>query len=280
MEKCLSNMVTQTPFLSHYHPSVSLLASNILKHQPITAKPDLSAHTLIHFLDRFVYRNPKKPSSRFRGSSIMQPLESNDKGNLLLSAASKHSAKAPVNSESYWNAKSDVEADEVFFHKYFNTLGKGKSKKDKKAEKKRKDVEGGGSEAEEEEIWKALVESQPDLEMEESGSDLGFESLDEDEDLGKASDLDYDDESDGMAAGSDEGGVEFNFDEDDDALLRSEDEIDVDLNGEAGTGTGKKDEASEPRSKRRKRLKNLPTFASIEDYSELLNQEEGLSSSQ
>ena len=277
MEKCHSNVRTQDPFLSHYHPSVSLLASNVLMHQPITAKPDLSSHTLIHFLDRFVYRNPKKLSSKFRGSSIMQPLESSDTSSLLLSAASKHGAKAPVNSEAYWNAKGDVEADEVFFHKYFNTLGKGKSKKDKKAEKKRKDDEGSGSEAEEEEIWKALVESQPDFEMEESGSDLGFDSLDEDEDVDveEAGDLGNGDEFDGADAEIDDEGVEFNFDEEDnDALIGSEDDVDVDLDEVSTTETRNEGEDSEPRSKRRKRLKNLPTFASIEDYSKLLDQED------
>ena len=204
----------------------------------------------------------------------MQPLESNDTSSLLLSAAGKHGAKAPVNTEGYWNAKGDIEADEVFFHKYFNTLGKGKSKKDKKAEKKRKDAEESGSEAEEE-IWKALVESQPDLEMEGSGSDLGFESLDEDEDMENISGLGNDDELDGVGAESDDEGVEFNFDEeDDDALLGSEDEVDIDLDAGPDTETRDKGEEPEPRSKRRKRLKNLPIFASIEDYSKLLDQEE------
>ena len=215
----------------------------------------------------------------------MQPLESSDTSSLLLSAASQHSLRAPVNSEAYWNAKRDVAADEVFFHKYFNTLGKGKSKKEKKAEKKRKDAEESGSEAEEEEIWKALVESQPDLEMEGSDSDLGFDGLEDDEDLEDVGSLADDDDAQDAATENvdeDDDGVEFNFDEeDDDALLGSEDEVDVDMNkafeDEITTNTHEKGEKPEPRSKRRKRrkrLKNLPTFASIDDYSKLLDQEE------
>ena len=278
----VTNETHQNPFLLHYHPSVSLLANNVLTHQPINAKPDLSSHTLIHFLDRFVYRNPKKPSSKFRGSSIMQPLESSDTSSLLLSAASMHRPKAPVNCEAYWNAKGDVDADEVFFHRYFNTLGKGKSKKEKKAEKKRKDAEDSGSEAEEEEIWKALVESQPDVEMEGSDSDLGFDGLDDDEGLGDVSSVAGDDHEQGATAegiDEDDDAVEFDFDEgDDDALLGSEDEIEVDMDKafeeEVAISTHEKGEEPEPRNKRRKRLKNLPTFASVEDYSKLLDQEE------
>ncbi|KAL9028943.1 MAG: hypothetical protein Q9196_002749, partial [Gyalolechia fulgens] len=94
-------------------------------------KPDLASHTLIHFLDRFVYRNPKTTTSA-RGASIMQPLTSssafdapNHQNKLLLSSAPsfKERVKQPVNSEAFRKQEADkVAADEVFFHKYFSAV--------------------------------------------------------------------------------------------------------------------------------------------------------------
>jgi hypothetical protein len=43
----------------------------LLSAQPLTASPDLALNTLTHFLDRFVYKNPKQ--ARAKGSSAMQP---------------------------------------------------------------------------------------------------------------------------------------------------------------------------------------------------------------
>ncbi|KAL9000060.1 MAG: hypothetical protein Q9188_005753, partial [Gyalolechia gomerana] len=136
------------PFLTHYHPSVSLFATRLLTHAPLPPKPDLASHTLIHFLDRFVYRNPKTTTPA-RGASIMQPLSSspafdttnNNKSALLSSAPSfKDRIKDPVNSEAFWKLEKDkVAADEVFFHKYFSAVGKGREKaRGRKERRKRK----------------------------------------------------------------------------------------------------------------------------------------------
>ena len=50
----------QIPLTHHYHPAVALHARQLLAGQPLTASADLSQNTLTHFLDRFVYKNPKK----------------------------------------------------------------------------------------------------------------------------------------------------------------------------------------------------------------------------
>ena len=67
----------QTPFLNHYHPAISLHARQLLSSQPLTASADLSQNTLSHFLDRFVYKNPKQIKTRDsaggKGASAMQP---------------------------------------------------------------------------------------------------------------------------------------------------------------------------------------------------------------
>jgi ribosome biogenesis protein MAK21 len=79
--------------LRHFHPSVSLHARQLLSSQPLTATPDLSLNTISHFLDRFVYKNPKKP--KLKGDSAMQPgLASN-----LLGASGVHLRKGEVRDE-------------------------------------------------------------------------------------------------------------------------------------------------------------------------------------
>lgn len=52
------------PFTRHYHPTVVVFANKLLNNEPVeyTGDPMLD-FTLIHFLDRFVYKNPKKTKS-------------------------------------------------------------------------------------------------------------------------------------------------------------------------------------------------------------------------
>ncbi|MCJ1475998.1 hypothetical protein MMC13_004662 [Lambiella insularis] len=270
-----------TPFLLHYHPSVALFASRLLTHEVMPAKPDLSMHTLVHFLDRFVYRNPKKSADGPHGTSIMQPLAGGDPSGLLVSAQGKNKLRQPVNTEAFWKMDSGkVNADEVFFHKYFSTMGKGKESAKKKKAGKSKDVgEESEGEENEDEIWEALVSSRPELEGEASDNDIEMDDLDSalesgmDEDEGKepalsngASDQDGEDE-------------DLDFGDDDEALIGSDAEVPSDLDeafkdelqfateNAAATSNGEK------AGKKRKRLKNLPTFASVEDYAAMLDEE-------
>ncbi len=280
-----SSLWELTPFLTHYHPSVSLFATRLLTHAPMPPKPDLSLNTLIHFLDRFVYRNPKTTSTA-KGASVMQ---GGDPSALLVSRYSeKDRSRVPVNSEAFWKMESEkVGADEVFFHKYFSTLGRGKEKTRKKKEERRKGQEASESEGDEEEIWKALVDSRPEV---EGGSDGGIFS-DDDIDM---EDLEDDDEDPGEVgeglADQDEredvGGVSLVLgDEDDEALLNSEAELPSELEEAAfferelqsnkrKTAEKEDPEKGEKRSKKRRRLKNLPTFASADDYAEMLGEED------
>ena len=283
-----------TPFLTHYHPSVSLFATRLLTHDPMPPKPDLSLNTLIHFLDRFVYRNPKTTTTH-KGASIMQPMAGGDSSALLISAYSgKERSRAPVNSEAFWRQESGkVGADEVFFHKYFSTLGRGKEKARKKKEDKKKDAEGSesGDGEDEDEIWKALVESRPELdEGSESGfSDMdGLESGNEDEDEGGIAVNDNEMiEGSGNEGEAAKGGAEdeesLDFNDDDEALFDSDDEVPSDLEQafEKEVQGGKKkpagtapSERGEKRGAQRRRLKSLPTFASAEDYAKMLNEDD------
>ena len=280
-----SSLWELTPFLTHYHPSVSLFATRLLDHAPMPPKPDLSLNTLIHFLDRFVYRNPKTTSTA-KGASIMQ---GGDPSALLVSRYSeKDKGRAPVNSEAFWKMKSEkIGADEVFFHKYFSTLGRGKEKTRKKKEERRKGEEASESEDEEEEIWKALVDSRPEVEGGSDGGIFSDDSLD-------VEDLEDDDEDlngfgDGFAdqdEREDVGGRSPVLgEEDDEALFNSEAEVPSELeeadfferelqSNKKKTAEKEDAEKGEKGNKKKRKLKNLPTFASADDYAKMLGDED------
>jgi len=247
------------------------------------AKPDLSMHTLIHFLDRFVYRNPKKVASGPRGASIMQPLAGGDTSSLLVSAQSKNDLKQPVNTETFWRMDGGkVAADEIFFHKYFNAMGKGKdSAKKTKADKKRDADDESNADENEDEIWQALVNSRPELEGSEQSDDGDMDDLDPElgSEVDESLEVDEADIGDDQSLGDDnEGG--FTFD-DEEALLGSDEELPNDLEmvmedkAQSPTATNVAASEGEKQKKRRKMLKNLPIFASAEDYATMLDGDEG-----
>jgi len=308
------------------------------------SKPDLSLHTLSHFLDRFVYRNAKssaKAAISARGGSIMQPLAGGDTTGMVLSIKTAGRMQAPVNTEAFWKKKvEDVPIDEVFFHKYFSKkrpTAKNKKAKEREGDVEVDDSEGGedideGSAGEEDEIWDALVESKPELEMGADDDDVDmddFEDMpdldDSDDDLGELSegsdagdlslsDVDQDDEDEDEEAElntdtlfgtttSDKAQVEDDDDDDDEDIeaddaidfgeedsdaLDSDDEIPSDVDEQLAeiakrNKQGKKGDVEEDsieliqvedRKSKRRRLKNLPTFASADDYAALMGQDD------
>ncbi|KAI0083481.1 CBF/Mak21 family-domain-containing protein [Irpex rosettiformis] len=242
------------PLLHHYHPAVSLHARQLFSAQPVTATPDLSLNTLSHFLDRFVYKNPKKPKTK--GASAMQPAATEIDGasGVKLVKGEAIGAEGPINDEKFWKRReTDIPVDELFFHKYFtqkNARAKDMAEKVKKRKSKAEDgesdesdedadedVEVGDeehvedeeaseaeegaeddSDEEEAEIWKAMKATMP---AELQDDDLSIDSDD------VPSDLDDDsDEEDVGAQTEDE--VEKEND-DDDALSLVEDSDNEDL---------------------------------------------------
>ncbi len=250
------------PFLAHFHPSVSVSAEHIMGHAKLPGKPDLELHTLIHFLDRFAYRNAKIGTSNLRGSSIMQPLAGGDTGGLLISSASYD--QLPVNSEKFRGRKSeDVPAEDAFFHQYFNSLGKTAQER-KTSKKLRRSVgDDGGSENEESEIWRAMMDSAPDLEGADE-SDQGLEMSDLESDFEESlDDAAEDDETneEGVASLSDEASVSSDPDIPPPALGNTDP-----VSGHDIPGIG---------NPKRRKLKHLPTFASASDYAEMIDDDEG-----
>lgn len=254
------------------------------------AKPDLASHSLIHFLDRFVYRNAKASSGALRGSSIMQPLAGGESTGVLVSnkTVSKNDS---VNSEAFWRKKAeDIAVDEVFFHKYFNQIGKTKAgRKAPKEQQTRSDAGSGDDDDEnEEEIWQALVESRPDVEgPSDDDSDLDLLDLDDsdsEEEVDQAAAVDtvvapshfdedeesYEKEEAVSDAASDSDAEAKLFDEDEDDLVSESELFNKEL--EKAQSSAKDSEKESSRS-RKKKMKALPTFASADDYANMLAQD-------
>ena len=107
----------QLPFTRHFHPSVSLQANQLLDLRlPLSGSADIEQNTLVAFLDRFAYRNPKKTIAA-RGASIMQPAAVARSGAVsVIKGKGSRVAQADgyVNDEKFWNKKvEDVPADQV-----------------------------------------------------------------------------------------------------------------------------------------------------------------------
>ncbi|KAK3397696.1 CBF/Mak21 family-domain-containing protein [Sordaria brevicollis] len=261
------------PLLAHFHPSVQVYANNLLVRQKGLPKPDLANHSLMHFLDKFVYRNPKVTETK-RGTSIMQPVLATGGASQTVVSSKDGVKKQPsVNSASFWNLKPEqVSAEDVFFHEYFARIGKpGDMAKGKKASKEKSGLDGDAEEDEaEDEIWEALVNSRPDVEgdLDDGESDLGMDGYDDSDEEMDTGDLDVGDARGGPDESDSDVPFEGIFDDSDDS---GEEEVAEDESADEGdSATKKKGRLS------RKEMRGLPTFASADDYAEMLAGEDGL----
>lgn len=350
------------PWLRHYHPSITLFARSLLHPTPASfapskkksaqqqqqpaafpPKPDPTAHTLMHFLDRFAYRNPKQPSESKpgRGTSIMQPafgsagatdtlFTRSRLGDMLpfpsatsvasFGASAAGAGQPTANSEAFWARQaSQVPAEDVFFHRYFSEVGPRRkaaaARREGKAGDATDDDEGEGKKkgkkaadegdsdwdsevgAGEDEIWRALVGSRPEIEEGQDDVESEEEDFDEADFAAEMQDSDDDD-------GGDDDGVELNLDSDDedDAGVFDEEGLgegpeDEDDDGsaldlEAGESdamfSSEEEEEEQPSSKKHKanadadgkkgkkkqRLSSMPTFASADDYARMIDEAE------
>jgi ribosome biogenesis protein MAK21 len=221
----------------------------------------------------------------------MQPLVGGDSSGLLVTSGRTGKGHEPLNSESFWKKRSEeVAPEDVFFHNYFGRLGKGKPRTRKPNKKAAAAPAQHGNESEgESEIWQALVESRPELEG-ESESDDGLDmddfksAVEEDDDLkdGDENHVIFSDEG-GETEDSEletterpEDDKTFDMDDsDDDAFRDSDEEVPSDIDQgieELLPDAGGKGETS--RRQKKRKLRHLPTFASVEDYAALLEKDE------
>lgn len=270
-------------FIDHFHPTVSIYASSFVEGID-QQKPDLRLYTLAHFLDRFVYKNPKQ-NAVTKGSSIMQPLGGATTGSLLVKATNVKSHELPANTEDWLSMQAEnVRPEDKFFHQYFTTK-KNKINKPKKNESKDEE------ELDDEEIWKALVSSKPDVEDDDSEdlSDLDMEDFSEDEDeeptaldASKTS-LALEGEPTNWSSGEESVQLEIESDaENSDAsitlqMLEDDESLGSEENVEELEETlepSKKRKNTDKKKSKRQKLSDMPVFASAEDYSQYLDSDD------
>ncbi|KAL3234329.1 Ribosome biogenesis protein MAK21 [Nakaseomyces bracarensis] len=270
-------------FINHFHPTIQTYAAAFVEDDvKQVAKPDLGLFSLAHFLDRFVYRNAKqKPVSR--GTSIMQPLYggAQTSSSLLVKASDIIRTEAPVNTENWLEKKiDDIKPEDRFFYQYF-TSKKSAIKTNKDKETTASHTEDIDEEMDEDEIWSALVKSRPDVE-DDSDDSVGFSG----EDFDNMSDLDSDQEDDQASSdGEDDESAEagendleidedifYSFNDDGAGKSDSEDEESDSTKRSRDVSSDEDSEENTMAKKQKKsQKKNLPVFASAEDYAKYLD---------
>ncbi|TDL17071.1 CBF-domain-containing protein [Rickenella mellea] len=271
------------PLVHHFHPTVRLHATQLLSTQPLTANADLSLNTLSHFLDRFVYKNPKRPKPR--GSSAMQPAAAAQDGTgVRLTKGSQADGAAMLNHETFWTQNlKNISVDQVFFHKYFSQrqekvkakgekVGKRKANKSDEIGEVREEsgdaTPGDEDDAEisEGEIWNAMKASIPKL-----GDDNSSVSEDESEDAGSDISSNGSDGQDDMAEESDEDDLIDLESAIPDGLLEYQSSSSQDGDEWEGFGNGAKKRKREGDTGRgKKKLRSLPVFASYDEFEAMI----------
>ncbi|XP_039281140.1 LOW QUALITY PROTEIN: CCAAT/enhancer-binding protein zeta [Nilaparvata lugens] len=105
-----------TLLLNHFHPTVALFAKNILDNETIKYTGDpLVDFSLVRFMDRFVFKNPKQPN-------IILEEKGPDRALAQRKYYTPSGAKAlPTNSRLYLEQNEEhVPIDELFLYKYLH----------------------------------------------------------------------------------------------------------------------------------------------------------------
>ncbi|CAN7995585.1 unnamed protein product [Ixodes hexagonus] len=117
----------------HHHPTVALFAGRVLSGKPVAYPGDpLQDFTLSRFLDRFVYRNPKKvaPPNEYKEKDLAGNVFGKRRQYVPLGARKMH-----VLSREYMGQDaSRVPPEEQYLYRYFQQTGGLKAKRKKKAE--------------------------------------------------------------------------------------------------------------------------------------------------
>ncbi|XP_070782546.1 CCAAT/enhancer-binding protein zeta [Enoplosus armatus] len=292
----------------HFHPSVSLFAKTLLQGGSIQYSGDpLQDFTLIRFLDRFVFRNPKQ----LKGKQHTAAAAPTPKQRLPVNCL-------PVNSEEFLSKdEGQIPVDEIFFHRFFK-----KQQQEKRLRRPRADADNESvDDVDDEEFEKILDSCEGDSyftdlacddldfagnvkakkgkkDAEDSDSDVDDSDLDnlddEEMSLGSMDEEDFGDELEeegGMFMDADGGGEEEDDDEvpeldddDEDAAFGESDDEDGPPDITPRTKKGKRKSSEEldfsgslgsKQQKRKKGKKDGAMFASAEEFGSLLDENAG-----
>jgi ribosome biogenesis protein MAK21 len=135
----LSGLFELTLLANHVHPSVREFARAILRGAPIMYEGNpLGDFSTMSFLDRFVYRNPKKRRVEDPAGGAVLPLRGNQRR-----------IKLPVDSDRFLEL-TKLHPTDVFFHKFFKRNAERGLRPDRIAQERREaldDIEAGMVEA-------------------------------------------------------------------------------------------------------------------------------------
>ncbi|KAK9531906.1 hypothetical protein VZT92_011298 [Zoarces viviparus] len=291
----------------HFHPSVSLFAKTLLEGGSIQYSGDpLQDFTLIRFLDRFVFRNPKQLKGRQNtDSAALTP-----KQRFPLNSV-------PVNCEEFLvKEESQIPVEEIFFHRYFR---KRRQLKQLQGRRPRGDGDNDSVEDVDDEEFEKMLDScegdsyftemavddldfagnvkskksKKGAEDSEDSDDSDVDDLDDEEvSLGSMDEEDFGDELEeegGTFVDPDGGGDDDDDDEevpeleDDDAFGESDDEMEApDITPRTKKMKRKSSELdssesseSKPGKKKKKGRKDAAIFASAEEFGSLLDENAG-----
>lgn len=330
-----------TSLANHFHPTVAVFANQLINNEKIDDNSHLHLHSLMHFLDRFVFRSPKKAkedgSIQAKGSSIMQPIiNPYQKQDMLAMDRAVTWTKGShvdiqVNSQKFIEQNPDqIAADQQFFYKYFSLVKKAKPMHSTKSNLDSDDEEDNlmGSDIDEDDAWDIIKNTNPDGDGDDNFDDedvdmdgyFDDDDMDIDEEVIEEDEVEEDDEDDeeddddeaGLKSTSkamsfddiadddaeeddeeDEEDEEVDDDSDDEELEDLDDEEadeddveefnsdDEDLpfnlasdDEEDNRGTKRKEaptKSAQKSKKQKNKFKDLPMFASADDYSHMLD---------
>ncbi|GIY35064.1 hypothetical protein CEXT_378191 [Caerostris extrusa] len=244
-----------------FHPSVSLFAHQVSNGTEIKYSGDpLRDFTTTRFLERFVYRNPKKPSENFLSDPRNKFF-----GKRKLTSYSADSKKMPVLEEKYLKQRKDnVPVEEQFIYQYLRNRSATvkKSKNDS-------DIESVGSD----EFQKLL----DDIHLEDEGKDtlnfakeLGMQKSKKKTKKKVASD---DDASDNMSDGENDFESDFEInDEDLGSTLGNLDDMDLDICEDDFIDADFEDEKPKKKKTKLQSLTDENVFADADEFSTLLEE--------
>ncbi|XP_046738852.1 CCAAT/enhancer-binding protein zeta [Diprion similis] len=268
------------PLTFHFHPTVTLFANTIIKGKPIVYTGDpLQDFTLIRFLDRYVFKNPKKLEENKILINQKNPLAKRS------SYMAKGVKSMPVNSKTYLNEdENKIPADELFLYNYLKSQNL-ITKDDNEDDDEDDDLESVNSE-EFNTMLDGLGKDKDfddiDIAGEISASKKKRKKGEEESENESSDDSDVDEDSDESIDQDDNGSEEEILsdmeqdDEDDLEGIDDEDLSDMDF-GDDDDDEDQSDESSPHKTSKGKMRKksnyDQNVFAAAEEFAELLDQE-------
>ncbi|XP_013145408.1 PREDICTED: CCAAT/enhancer-binding protein zeta [Papilio polytes] len=266
------------PLFKHFHPTVKLFAEKLLNEQIVQYSGDpLKDFAGIRFLDRFVFKNPKKRETQQYGE-VKKVKGSHPKFAIRKNYSAKGLKAIPVNSSTYLNEDAKkIPVDEKFLYDFLQKRREAKTSDDEDSDadsvtsedfNKYLDSVTGNRRQDSDDELDYLAEMEASKQKQGSKKkDDSDDQLDDDDD-GENDGNDFDDDVD-----EDEGELNISGDEDEPDLSADEDELRLEgSDDDFSDGIDKKSSKNKPKMKLKGKDDLGSLFASAEEFSTLLEE--------